>query len=151
MFSKVDANDVGKEFERIEKENGEVTNKAIVDAARSEENVMHDLFEWNDKIAGEKYRLQQATNIIAALVVEADNNGYDKRAFVNITDNPHAVRNTPRYINYETAMSDEDMRKVLLKNALQELVIFKSKYKALKELSKVFESIEYTQEKLKLE
>ena len=151
MFASVDANDVGKEIERIEKENGEVTNKAVVDAARSKENVMHSLFEWDDAVAGEKYRLTQAASMIRALVVVPENKGeYDKRAFVNIVENAENPKNIGRYINYDTAMSDEDMRKIVLKNALHELIVFKGKYKALKELAKVYEAIDEVQMKLDL-
>lgn len=151
MFSKVDANDVGKEFEKIEKKNGEVTKSAIVDAARNKNNVMHDLFEWDDAIAGEKYRLSQAGTIMAALIVEKEQNmNYGGRAYVNI-ERSEEIGTKGRYVNYESAMSDDEMRSVILRNALKELVSFKEKYKELKELEKVFAAIDFTQEEFKFE
>lgn len=143
LYESVDANDAGAELERIEKENGEITNQAVVDAARDDGNILHGLFEWDNNIAGEKWRLTQARNIIAALVVVPDKEkDYDKRAFVNITSNPENPKNSPRYINYETAMMDAELRGILLDNAKQELIRFKSKYKKLTELAKVFAAIE---------
>ncbi len=147
LYSKVDANVAGKEIERIEKENGEVTNQAVVDAARPKESVLHGLFEWNDKIAGEKWRLQQARCMLAALVVDQSDDGYDKRAFVNVTPAPENPSNPPRFINYKDAMRDEDMRETLLKNAIHELEILKDKYETLTELQEVFTAIESVKRK----
>ena len=142
LYASVDANAAGKELEKIEKEQGEITNKAVVEAAKSKKSVLHNLFDWDDKIAGEKWRLTQARNIIAALVVvPEDKGGYDKRAFVNIVSDPENPAHPPRFINYETAMNDEETRNILLTNAMRELHVFKEKYKKLKELAKVIEAI----------
>lgn len=143
LYASVDANAAGAELERIEKANGEITNQAVVDAARKTGNVLHGLFEWDDKVAGEKWRLNQARCIIAALVVVPEQEkDYDKRAFVNVVSNPENPQHAPRYINYETAMSDAEMREILLDNAKAELIRFKSKYKKLTELAKVFAAID---------
>lgn len=149
LYAKVDANDVGKEFKKIEKKNGEVTKSLIVDAARSKDNVMHDLFEWDDKVAGEKYRLNQAGLIMSALIVEKERDkNYGGRAYVNI-ESTDELLSKGRYVNYETAMSDDDMRSVVLRNALKELASFREKYKELKELEKVFAAIDVVQEENK--
>lgn len=142
LYSKVDANAAGAELEKIERENGEITSKAVVEVAKSEQNVLHKLFDWDNKIAGEKWRLTQARSIIAALVVVPEKKGgYDKRAFVNIVNDPENPSHPPRFINYETAMNDEETRNILLANAMRELHVFKEKYKKLKELAKVIEAI----------
>lgn len=143
LYASVDANDAGAELERIEKENGEITSQAVVDAARSKKNVLHGLFEWDDKIAGEKWRLNQARCMIAALVVvPEEDKSYDKRAYVNIVKRSDNKQEQARYINYESAMSDEEMRATLLENAKEELRIFREKYKTLSELAAVFEAID---------
>lgn len=151
MFSSVDANDVGHEFEKIEKEHGEITRAAVVEAARPKKSVMHGLFEWDDKIAGEKWREQQAGCIISALIVEKEENkDYGGRAYVNVVQKTD-LTTKGRYVNYKNAMSDDEMRKIVLKNALRELISFKEKYKELNELSKIFEDIDYVQETLNLD
>lgn len=142
LYSSVDANVAGKEIERIEREQGEVTNQAIVDAARPKESVLHGLFEWNNKIAGEKWRLQQARCMLAALVVDQSDDGYSKRAFVNVTPSPEFPSSPPRFINYKDAMRDDGMRDTLLRNAVRELHVFKEKYASLKELKDVITAID---------
>src|SRR5262245_29148308 len=55
-----------RELERIHKRNGAVTPKLVLDAARDEGHPLHDFFEWDDSIAGDKYRLEQAMRMIMA-------------------------------------------------------------------------------------
>lgn len=142
LYSKVKAEDAGREFEQIEAENGFITPQAVVDRARPEDSVMHKLFEWDDSIAAEKYRNQQAGCIIGALVVTKSENNYNKRAFVNIVQSPHAPHSKPQYIRVDRAFSDPVSKKIILDNAIAELKRFKEKYATLKELSKVFTIIE---------
>jgi hypothetical protein len=141
----VKADEAGKEFERIEKENGKVTAENLLDSARPENSVMHDCFEWNDTEAAEKYRLLEAKNVINQLVkvvVKKDSEQpREQRAYVNI--NPQrgfGIKGD--YISIERAMSEEETRKIVLKRALEELSAYKRKYQEFSELSKVFSAID---------
>lgn len=70
--------------------NGRLTPALVVDAARPEESPLHDRFEWNDKVAGEAYRLDQARRLIRSVRVvyrEAD----DKEAARTVRAY-HAIR-----------------------------------------------------------
>lgn len=44
----------------------------VVDEARPKGAVLHPAFEWNDKVAGEQYRLGQARSIIRVVIVQPD-------------------------------------------------------------------------------
>jgi hypothetical protein len=44
--------------------NGVLTAQAIVAAARPQEHPLHSRFEWDADVAAEKYRLQQARNLV---------------------------------------------------------------------------------------
>lgn len=57
---------IDKELARICQRDGCVTAAAVVDAARDESSLLHAAFEWDDDVAGEKYRLEQARNMIRA-------------------------------------------------------------------------------------
>ena len=156
---KVKADVVGEVFSRIEERDGEVTSKAFLDESRSEDSPTHDLFVWDDAEAAEKYRLSQSHRIIsqlqieiivedvpipesAELVISAENT-VKSPAYVNV--NPagrFGVKNTKgSFVNIQKAMSDDDMRKIVLKNALSELNVFKNRYALYKELAGVFEAI----------
>jgi hypothetical protein len=57
---------VERELDRIYKEDGGVTPVAILERAARTEHPLHQHFEWDDTIAGQKYRLHQATQMILA-------------------------------------------------------------------------------------
>ena len=70
-YHKVDAETAGKELNRIKKKRG-LTAKAVVDESRDPKARLHKEFEWNDNIAAERFREQQARILIGDLIIEAD-------------------------------------------------------------------------------
>lgn len=141
----VKASDAGKEFEKIEKRNKEVTAENLLDSARPESSVMHPCFEWNDAVAAEKFRLQEARNIIGSLVKVVVDKGrkqpMERTAYVNINPD-RGFGSKGRYIPIEKAMSDRETRGIVLGRALAELVAFQRKYRELVELGEVFDAIQ---------
>ena len=80
---------IGSELTRIYKEDGELTTKGVVNAARPEVAPLHPAFEWDDERAGELYREVQARNLIKLVdVISTDKLGKTKKttAFVHIPD-----------------------------------------------------------------
>lgn len=153
---KVSADTVGEVLNRIEKEEGKVTKESFLDYSRNENSETHEMFEWNDSVAAEKYRLRQAGKIISQLEVtivhedihpreieaeiEVNDEPIKISAFVNIA--PKAPTAGATYYNVKRAMSDTDTRKQVLRNALFELQAFERKYKNFTEFAELFEVIE---------
>lgn len=139
----VKAEIAGKTMEKIEDRDGAVTKEALLEEARPEDSPMHPAFEWDDGVAAEKYRLEQARYIIADIVVMVEKVGDDDEmksipAYVNVV----AGKNNPAgYRRIDVAMHDEVMRDAVLQNALAELKQFRKKYATLKELDGVFNEI----------
>lgn len=78
------------ELARIYEQRGRLTPAIVVDEARPSDHPLHDRFEWDDSIAGEAWRRQQAHELIRSVRVvyrEPTENdaGLDVRAW-------HAVR-----------------------------------------------------------
>ena len=74
---------------------GALTPAAVVEAATPKTHPLHDRFEWDNRVAGHKYRLVQARMLIRSVRVEyrepsEDDPGDDVRAF-------HAVRGPSGY------------------------------------------------------
>ena len=132
------AQTVGETLERIEARDGAVTKEAFLEESRPEDSPTHAMFEWNDGIAAEKYRLEQSRWIIADVVVtiEREEEPVKKVAgFVNVT---HGKNNKAEYNSIEVAMEDEEKRKAVLSNAFDELRAFETKYSEYQELAGVF-------------
>lgn len=85
-FYPVDAQDAGEELDRIYQKHGGLSAKDIVDESRSETAPLHPCFEWNDAVAAEKYRENQASDIVRAIVMvaERDEESREVRAFVHV-------------------------------------------------------------------
>lgn len=58
------------ELRRIYENTGALTPQSVVDIARPKGSPLHSHFEWNDKVAGEKYRLSQAGELIRSVRLE---------------------------------------------------------------------------------
>lgn len=89
--AKVPAKIVGPELLRLAGDRGlgGLTPKEIVNAAKAKRSPIHRVFEWNDSVAGEHYRLQQARLLIGnlrILVVYANREPLIHRVFVNLED-----------------------------------------------------------------
>lgn len=141
----VNANVVGAEIEKIEKEKGEVTARDLVDRATPEDSVLHRLFEWDDAKAADGYRLQQASKVLCHLnIVQEDMPGPTViRAYMNVADDAdNPTRRTGRFVNAHDALADENKRNLILRVAIRELKELQRKYHELSELSKVFEAID---------
>jgi hypothetical protein len=83
--------DLREELLRIRANYGRLTPQAVVDAARDPDHVLHSRFEWDDQLAGEAYRRQQAHEMIKRVKVvyrEPDENGPARsvRAFHSVAD-----------------------------------------------------------------
>lgn len=145
----VPADVVGHTLEGIEERDGKVTKKAFLEESRPEDAPTHSMFEWNDAIAAEKYRMVQSGKIINNLVVTVHSEEREEpitaKALVNVEpeENKHAS-----FISITTAMSSADTAEIVLKHALAELETFENKYRSLKELADVFAAIDKVREKI---
>lgn len=135
-----DAQKVGSELERIRvRHNGRLEPEWVVHAAKAESNPMHGLFEWDDNVAAQNYRVDQARGVIRSIDVIVEELPQPKpvRAFVSV------VRDRDRsYTSTAHAMSDEDLRKQVLAEAWAQLEAWRNRYAELEELADVFATID---------
>lgn len=168
--SKVPAQRVGEVLDSIRERGEEATAKSFLDASRDESSPTHEMFEWNNSIAAEKYRLSQAATIICHLELTIEeyeteevtlkleeeptedpiNKMYFKSGFVNV--NQRTARSaTAVYVPTDIALSDKEMRKAVLRNALDSLKAFERSYAHLKEMAKVIAAIHEVEEEIDIE
>jgi hypothetical protein len=136
-----DAQIVGERLSALEAK-GALTPEGVLRDARSTRSVLHPFFEWDDAIAAEKHRLQQAGHLIRCVTVVLDDHEADAprtiRAFVPISgDDEHRS-----YVPMMKALGDADMRRQVLAQAHAELGAVAKRYRELKELSEVVQAID---------
>lgn len=59
-----------KHLQMIQDAEGRITPKAVVDRARPPDSPLHPLFEWDDSIAGDLHRQNQARTLIRTVKVD---------------------------------------------------------------------------------
>lgn len=132
---KADASKVGAEIEIIE----EKTPQAIVDYARDKNTELHKCFEWNDSIAAETYRREQANVLLNNLVyvIREDVNSVSKevKAFVNTKKNEEY-----KPIDYVLRSPTEYQK--LKSKALRELMQTRNRYAEVVEYQEIYDLID---------
>lgn len=139
----IDATEAGDALEQLRiKNNGLLTPKAIVHAARSPKSVLHPAFEWDDSTAAEAYREVQAGDLMRSITVvierqEPHHEDKQTRAFVSVQQEEQVG-----YTSIRHAMSDADLRKQVLERAWKELSEWRQRYADLVELAAIFQAMD---------
>ena len=115
---------------------GKVTPQGVLEKARDENSELHKCFEWDDNVAAEKYRLQQARQIIINLVYAPKTKEEEPVRCFQITTERCTYQPTKQFLVQENEYQS------LLARAKSELESFKRRYATLTELESVFEAIE---------
>lgn len=88
--------------------NGKLTPDLVVQDAEQSDSPLHELFEWDDGVAGHKYRIEQARNVITSVrvVITTENKTFSS---VFYTRDPSAEPNEQGYVSLTTLKSDKDL------------------------------------------
>jgi hypothetical protein len=127
--------DLRNELQSIYDQHKRLTPALVVDAAREPEHPLHSRFEWNDAVAGEAWRRQQAHELIRSVRVvyrEADESSSEKsvRAF-------HAVRKEDGHV-YEPVdkvAADDFTRRLVLQDMEREWKALHRRYQDFEEFT----------------
>jgi len=142
---------VGELDDIKEKFAGKLSPDDVIAQARHKSSSMHDYFEWDNAIAGEKWRVTQAQHLLRSIVIiEQDNAGenVEVRAFVVVEENEEDGRN---FEPIRAVMADPDKHDLLLNKALAEITEWQRRYKVFKEFNEIFGAIKTITAKIRLQ
>lgn len=142
---KVSAQAVGEMIEDLHSKGTEVTPELLVELSRDPDSPAHDEFEWDDTVAAEKYRTEQARLLIAHIRIireEEPEPAYKERAFVSAPGRGHV------YVPLQSALGNDGYREHLLKQAKDDVITFMAKYRRLAELAGVVSEMKEFLEKV---
>lgn len=125
---------IGEALEKITATaDGKLTPHAVVEAARNQRHPLHKFFEWDDAVAAEAYRVDQAREIIRIVRVEdADAEDGNVRAFLSISD-----RSGTSYRRVGDVKSSVELQAIILRQAERDLEAFERRYRELKDVCDV--------------
>ena len=120
---------VGEELEQLEKVQ-EITNKNVLEyATNNSDSELHKCFEWDDKIAGEKYRLYQASILISSISFIIEEEPIKKqKVYFSIKTSEKEVS---KFKNIKSILENDDEYTALCQKAKAELERCKDNYNEL--------------------
>ena len=136
LWKGVSADDAAAELNRIREKRGFLKPEFVVEESEDENSVLHKCFQWDDTIAAQMWRKEQAASLIRNItcIVVAENVETEIRAFVNVTTGTVPTRT---YTPITEAILDKTAYQDLLAQAKAELVSFIKKYSQITELNEV--------------
>jgi hypothetical protein len=161
----VKADVAGMELEKLQEEHGKLTPAIVVNAARTEDNPLHPLFDWQDKTAAEAYRHQQAAYILRNLQInyirkdsETDEPQMRRmRVYLNVKeksvdggdddgddleDGDELPAPKRVYLSSVSVFQDPHYRSSMLGQAKRELETWRNRYAAFQEFDSVIREID---------
>jgi hypothetical protein len=122
-------------LQSIYDQRGELTPALVVDLARPEDHPLHDRFEWNDAIAGEVHRREQARRLIRSVKITDNRNPKRPRHIREFVSVSRGADPQPTYMPTVDAVADEFTRALVLQAMEREIAALKRKYSHLKEFA----------------
>jgi hypothetical protein len=86
---------VAEELKKIEKTSGLLNAQEVVDSARPASSSLHGFFEWDDEVAANKFRLNQARVLVRNIklkVIDPDSNRTLYITFISMKTAPDIGR-----------------------------------------------------------
>jgi hypothetical protein len=128
-----DAQAIGERLMEITEENsGRLRPDDVVEDARDPRSPMHPHFEWDNTVAADKYRLNQAREIIRIIVREDDEGEDDqpRRAFINVNSGDDGRS----YRTVDEVMQSHDLQVAVMAQALRDLQSWQHRYQELSDI-----------------
>lgn len=126
------------ELNKIAQRDGMLNPHNVVRFAENPKTALHSCFTWDDTKAAENWRLHQARMLIRVVVnvIPFDGEENEYRAFVSLKEDRYG------HIGYRpmvSVLNSADLREQMLAEVIEEMEVFKEKYKQFKELVEIFD------------
>lgn len=132
------------ELIRIREKHGVLTPEVTVEEAKSKKSVLHPHFEWDNSVAAEEYRKDQARKMIRSIYVIVEENP-DWKIPANINIQGSGERG---YYPAAEVMASPEMRAEALRRVWENLSRLRRLYAHLEQFASVWKAIDETQEKV---
>jgi hypothetical protein len=137
-------------FDITNSQGGNLTPQDIVSHAKSSTSPLHDFFEWDDTIAAQAWRLQQASYMMRSIhvVIKINERKETTRFLWNVRESPADADDKPArvYVSINRVLAEEELREQVIEEALHQLTSWRARYKQYQEFRGVVEAIEALQD-----
>ena len=136
-FKKEEAQDIGELISGIKEKS---TENILTEIKNHPTHCIYKYIEWDDRKAGQKYRLSQVRNIVNHIEVKVISigNPVPIRAFFSVKE---CEDTEPIFVDVETCFSDDYTRQQIVGRAKNELENWKDRYRIYTELKPIVKAI----------
>ena len=127
------AYDVGSELSRLQRATKTLTAIQVVESAADPSSPLHAEFEWDDTVAAQAYRVEQAKYLIRHIRVMV-NDQEPRHLFVSVTL-PKGER--PVYVPLPRVLSDADLFAQVVQQAASDMEAFERRYQDFTSLADI--------------
>lgn len=147
----IDAQVAGEELSRIAERDGSLKSQIVVDEARPVDSPLHAGFEWDDFIAAEAHRRDEAAKLIRHVRVikgeDEDGEAILERPFIRIVpaNRPHQAS---EYFTSTKVLSTPELRQIAIADAIGFVSRARAKLAEFKEMEKQYLALEKVENEL---
>lgn len=148
-FNKTEVNQYGQRLYELMtlKKKKTLKQEEVVEDAKNPDTPYHNYFEWDNKIAGHHWRLNQAGELLRSIKIKVEVESGDTPRNVRVFHN--VVRKGERcYAPLELVFQEQDLREQVIHNALAEAENWYQKYHTYQELQPISAAIKKTKKKV---
>lgn len=131
-----------------EKHADRLTAPIVVEAARSPRSKLHRYFEWNDGVAGQRWRERQARDLMQHIEVIYSPRKPAQRMFVTVTEAVGDESASRAYVSTARVLSDDALTQQVLAECISGIVSMKRRYLAFGTLAGALDECEAILRKL---
>lgn len=108
----------------------DITAEELLASAESEDSPIHDLFEWNNRIAGHQHRISQARYYIRGLQVEyvINKRPVKTKAFHAVLHRGDDNQIERRFTPLSSIKTQEELRQQVIRNAWKQVFDWRQRY-----------------------
>ena len=133
----------GDELDRIREKYGRLFIPQVVAEARYEKSTIHDFFEWDNEIAGERFRIDQARILQRSIyvdIVTSDDERIPTRAFVDVgvAKDQEQFPGFHEFTSIDIALKDKEKMEMIIGRAFSELKKWATTYRRYLKIDKDF-------------
>lgn len=130
---KADPQKIGAALAKImDQQQGRLTPPAVVDAARDTRHPLHKHFEWDNAVAAESYRLEQARALIRCVNIVGDEKDEPAPAFLSVAD-----KGGTSYRALAEVLDSAELQASVLAAAERDLAAFQKRYRQLADICEI--------------
>lgn len=115
-----------------------VKPQQIVDYAKNPSTELHKCFTWDNDLAAEKWRLQEARQVVCSLVIVESNSDGENDTPIRVF---HKTDNEDGYKPIQFILHDKDEYRKLLERCEYDLRNLKKKYQSISEYQEIWDLI----------